>query len=154
MGRHRIHPEGTTAVDRKRASLENLLREGGRILNVRIGREANEALAAARRAFGDKTDTDVIERLLIAEGARAAKVPMVTVRVSMAIAQSWSLRGKAVRGGWPSTPGVHAVSTSTAREMLSDARDRLGGKHVLPRGAVAAYRALAAGLSAALATRS
>lgn len=70
MGRPRKHPEGTTAVERERASIAALVASGGAKRTFRLSARSVESLAVIRSRKVDKDDTALIERLIEAERER------------------------------------------------------------------------------------
>ncbi|MBP2302503.1 hypothetical protein [Azospirillum picis] len=73
MARPRKHPEGTTAADRNREALARLREAGGTRKVIDLSGEAVAALAAIRQATAERSDREVIERLLLAERERLAR---------------------------------------------------------------------------------
>lgn len=62
--------EPEQVAERKRRSLDNLLKDGGRLLHdVRLDREANDALAVLQTRHGE-LDNGAIVRLALVEQAR------------------------------------------------------------------------------------
>ena len=61
MSRPRRFPEGSTARDRARVSIEDLVRAGGRRIAVRLSPQANAALEALR--IDGESDTAMINRI-------------------------------------------------------------------------------------------
>lgn len=65
--------EPEQVAERKRRSLDNLHKEGGRLLrDVRLDREANDALAVLQARHGE-LDNGAIVRLALVEQARRCK---------------------------------------------------------------------------------
>lgn len=67
MARPRKHAPGEepSAKERLMKSKENLLKAGGKMLNVRLSPEANKALAKIMEQEGFKTTTEAVNQTLI-----------------------------------------------------------------------------------------
>jgi len=71
MARPRIHKEGTTATQRGAASTAALIAAGGARKTFRLTPSAHEALQILMRMpNAPRTETELIERLLLAEKGR------------------------------------------------------------------------------------
>lgn len=71
MGRKRIHEPGTTASQRVAASTAALVAAGGARKTFRLSPEAHEAMQILMRLpDAPRTETELIERLLLAEKER------------------------------------------------------------------------------------
>jgi hypothetical protein len=70
MGRPRKYPEGTSTTERVNASVAALKRRGGARKTWRLSPQAAEALTIIMRASSAKTETTVINRLLLDEKNR------------------------------------------------------------------------------------
>lgn len=70
MARPRIHPIGTSATTRVNASVAALKERGGARKTWRLSPDATEALRIIQRITDAKTETAVIERLLLEEKRR------------------------------------------------------------------------------------
>jgi hypothetical protein len=66
-GRPPTHPAGTTGADRSHAALARLKAAGGGRKTFDLSAHAIESLQVIRQRAGDRSDRDVIERLLAAE---------------------------------------------------------------------------------------
>jgi hypothetical protein len=64
MPRPRIHPEGSTAANRRIVSDARLKAAGGAIRQFRLSKPAIDAIAALRERWGLQNDTQTIERVL------------------------------------------------------------------------------------------
>jgi hypothetical protein len=60
MPRPRLHPEGSTATDRKRESVKSLYQRGGKMMNVALEAEDLSAMLALRKRHGLPTDREAI----------------------------------------------------------------------------------------------
>jgi len=75
MGRPRIYPEGTPAVDRVAAGDAALVEAGGARKQFRLSPAANAALHFLMSLpDAPRTETGLIERLLLEEGSRKKSV--------------------------------------------------------------------------------
>ena len=70
MPRPRKHPPGTTDTQRVNVSVAALKKRGGARKTWRLSPEATQALSAIMDATHAKTETAVIERLLLEEQRR------------------------------------------------------------------------------------
>ncbi len=66
MPRERIHPEGTDATYRVQESLKALVQQGGARKTFRLKPDANRALQQLQKLLDASTETEAVERAIIA----------------------------------------------------------------------------------------
>lgn len=77
MGRPRIHPHGKTNSDRVRESNERLRKAGGKILTVRLPKEAVERLEKLSRRWDlPNTLSEIILYFIMREPIRRSSTPL------------------------------------------------------------------------------